>query len=483
MSSPNTGNPADNAPYVAVATVDVDNGEAVSPNPSKPDEAPPAYDADMLPPGWEKKIDKWNRVYYMDHKTRTTHWELPSATPPSYDNASTDAAPASNPLLFSAPPPVPSRPSVARPNNVAAKPEAAPKQGFGPLPSPMEPVTGSTHALAPNDDREIKPHSRLEGFPQREWSHKQATFWFGPFAAIADTVSKNTKMCFTVVLVWLAIFLIVYGLVAYTKPSSQMIVLGGILGFLMYVSYLVDIAGPALGCCGKHENSIVFDVPRRALKSDTFDHYVAVKKHLIELQKAVPVLTLRVECFHRVLTCFGQDLTKKVITFEDSRQIPIKDWKDLSPSPLSVTESLQDRGAAFAAVRYNMTFDLCPGQADLLRNLMRDYFRQHYNRDTHVRVWCEYGTPVHQEFKVDNVSKPSVRYILSRYLWVNPLVFYFCLLATIYPIYLIVWKMCQKPYYLTNHKVLDIDLDNLDKTDPVQPAKSIAPMDVVIDVK
>eukprot|EP00992_Anisonema_acinus_P010958 TRINITY_DN7011_c0_g1_i1.p1 TRINITY_DN7011_c0_g1~~TRINITY_DN7011_c0_g1_i1.p1 ORF type:complete len:329 (+),score=60.24 TRINITY_DN7011_c0_g1_i1:57-989(+) len=41
---------------------------------------PPAHRAPELPPGWEQKTDpRSGRPYYVDHGTRTTHWELPPA--------------------------------------------------------------------------------------------------------------------------------------------------------------------------------------------------------------------------------------------------------------------------------------------------------------------------------------------------------------------------------------------------------------------
>ena len=32
-----------------------------------------------LPPGWERKVTEYGKPYYVDHSTRTTHWELPGA--------------------------------------------------------------------------------------------------------------------------------------------------------------------------------------------------------------------------------------------------------------------------------------------------------------------------------------------------------------------------------------------------------------------
>ncbi|KAJ1460097.1 hypothetical protein M885DRAFT_426528, partial [Pelagophyceae sp. CCMP2097] len=54
-----------------------------------------------LPPGWEKSTNASGDVFYVDHNTRTTHWELPAVAP--------RAPPTSNPMLAlaasAAPPP------------------------------------------------------------------------------------------------------------------------------------------------------------------------------------------------------------------------------------------------------------------------------------------------------------------------------------------------------------------------------------------
>ena len=47
---------------------------------------PPAYGASPLPPGWEEKKTPDGKPYYVDHNTKTTHWERPvaPAAPPAY---------------------------------------------------------------------------------------------------------------------------------------------------------------------------------------------------------------------------------------------------------------------------------------------------------------------------------------------------------------------------------------------------------------
>lgn len=32
-----------------------------------------------LPPGWEERVDSQGRTFYVNHTTRTTQWERPSA--------------------------------------------------------------------------------------------------------------------------------------------------------------------------------------------------------------------------------------------------------------------------------------------------------------------------------------------------------------------------------------------------------------------
>jgi len=38
----------------------------------------------VLPPGWEEKIDANGRTYYVDHNTRTTTWQRPTRSVGSY---------------------------------------------------------------------------------------------------------------------------------------------------------------------------------------------------------------------------------------------------------------------------------------------------------------------------------------------------------------------------------------------------------------
>ena len=175
--------------------------------------------------------------------------------------------------------------------------------------------------------------------------------------------------------------------------------------------------------------------------------------------------------------------TKKVVTFTDSRQLPVRAWKDLSPSPLAVTDSLDRYGADFAAVRYEMTYELCPEQQPVIDILKREYENLNRDKDDHIRTWYTYGCVEHDEFKIDNVAKrASTRYLLSK-LWVNNFMFYLCLIVPLYPIYLIVWKLFQKPYYLNNHKLMYLERAYLGTVDPT-PAQvnefidTIAAMDV-----
>lgn len=38
-----------------------------------------------IPPGWERRVDQYNRVYYVDHSTRSTHWERPKPLPAGWE--------------------------------------------------------------------------------------------------------------------------------------------------------------------------------------------------------------------------------------------------------------------------------------------------------------------------------------------------------------------------------------------------------------
>ncbi|KAI8639663.1 hypothetical protein BD408DRAFT_261479 [Parasitella parasitica] len=57
-----------------------------------------------LPPGWEEKFTPEGRPYYVDHNTRSTHWEKPAPGPPAYGNYnSPPSLPASRPEGFGYP--------------------------------------------------------------------------------------------------------------------------------------------------------------------------------------------------------------------------------------------------------------------------------------------------------------------------------------------------------------------------------------------
>ena len=58
-------------PSDGVAAVDVGATE-------RPSSPPPAYPLKPLPEGWEEQTDSKGRIFYVDHNTRTTHWERPT---------------------------------------------------------------------------------------------------------------------------------------------------------------------------------------------------------------------------------------------------------------------------------------------------------------------------------------------------------------------------------------------------------------------
>ncbi|CEP14737.1 hypothetical protein [Parasitella parasitica] len=62
----------------------------------------------QLPPGWEEKFTPEGRPYYVDHNTRSTHWQKPALAPPAYGNYnSPPPLPTSRPEGFGYPPQLP----------------------------------------------------------------------------------------------------------------------------------------------------------------------------------------------------------------------------------------------------------------------------------------------------------------------------------------------------------------------------------------
>mmetsp|Transcript_25875 Transcript_25875/g.79643 ORF Transcript_25875/g.79643 Transcript_25875/m.79643 type:complete len:204 (+) Transcript_25875:91-702(+) len=74
VAQPAVAQPAQPAQYVQTASV----AQPAAPPPSY-GAPPPAYAEPPLPPGWEEKIAPDGRKYYIDHNTKSTHWERPVA--------------------------------------------------------------------------------------------------------------------------------------------------------------------------------------------------------------------------------------------------------------------------------------------------------------------------------------------------------------------------------------------------------------------
>lgn len=56
--------------------VDLENGASAAVGAS----GPTSFDenSEPLPEGWEEQADPTGRVYYVNHTTRTTHWQRPT---------------------------------------------------------------------------------------------------------------------------------------------------------------------------------------------------------------------------------------------------------------------------------------------------------------------------------------------------------------------------------------------------------------------
>jgi len=50
--------------------------------PPQPPQPPKVPQPSNIPKGWELRIDQLGKAYYVDHNTKTTHWELPSVPKP-----------------------------------------------------------------------------------------------------------------------------------------------------------------------------------------------------------------------------------------------------------------------------------------------------------------------------------------------------------------------------------------------------------------
>jgi hypothetical protein len=105
-----------------------------------------------LPPGWEAKIERTTqRVFYVDHNTKTTHWERPATPPASLPAPGTSSvgngAPATPPTTSPSPTPSPASHALTVTPPAATPAPALPNGGIvPPTPSAMLPPTpGGRH--------------------------------------------------------------------------------------------------------------------------------------------------------------------------------------------------------------------------------------------------------------------------------------------------------------------------------------------------
>ena len=305
----------------------------------------------------------------------------------------------------------------------------------------------------------------MQTYQHKEWTRDHANVLYGPLAAFMDTIWKDKSMCGVVLLLWGCLALLIAGVVAFDEPNGPMVISGATMSFFAYLLYILQVAAPASGCFDREEKKIDVDEARCALEATAHADYSPVREHLSVLQEAAPILTLHVECYRERHKTNGK--TQKFIKYSSSWQLPVRKWKDISPPPVQVSDSLERYGANFAAVRYRVSYELCPEQQPVLEILRQAYEDHHRHRDDHIRTWFSYTCTAHDEERVERVAKPtSYRYLLSR-LWVNYFVFYFCLVLPLYPLYIIGWKLFQKPYFLENHKLLYLDHVKLTDAEPV----------------
>ncbi|EGG21788.1 hypothetical protein DFA_01674 [Cavenderia fasciculata] len=122
---------------------------------------------EQLPAGWEKRVDATGKVYYVDHSTKTSHWNLPSSLVQPLVSAPAPISVA--PVVVSAPPvpivsapaPVPSPVAVAP---VVSAPAPAPVPVAAAIPTsvptfstPITPVTPSSSANVAPPQPSIAP--------------------------------------------------------------------------------------------------------------------------------------------------------------------------------------------------------------------------------------------------------------------------------------------------------------------------------------
>jgi len=387
---------------------------------------PPSYDEAMLPLGWETRQDQWGRTYYTDHNTKTTHWELPSATSPSAVIISVNPAPTA------------------------------------PIPSDIDPRPARANPSDARYDWSVLTPERMQAYAAKEWTEKDVDYvCCGCLSATSSTVCDDKLSCCLVVVFWAFIGLFIAGLVAKNEIITSYTAPGLTISVVVYFMYFLNVILPVYDCCGKRAETNISDLPRAAYVTDVQTDFIQINSHMTSLAASQPVLTLHVECYHMdPRGTYRHRTHQKTVKFKESIVIPIKSWRDVSPKPSDVCYYIHENGATYCYVKYALKYTLASEQKPLLDVLAAEYEKLHRNKDNMIRTWYTYSCPAYDEKRVDHVAKPcSLRYVLSR-LWMNPFTFHFLLVLALYPVYVVGWKVFEKSYTVTNHKLLYLDRVN-----------------------
>jgi hypothetical protein len=329
--------------------------------------------------------------------------------------------------------------------------------------------------MAPTLDPSLT-EAQLAAVPVAQVNEDTIARPMGPCGALCDTLKRNIGLWLLCIVLWGLGGTAIY---FWLHPGAEgrgwgaEVPLTMVFAFFYFV-YLGSVAGPAL-CCARR--GLARDRPLDSLSAPAVGDIRAAAAHLRSLQAAAPRLELTVTCFHTVVDDDDDGASYspnhhdhghhrhrhhrslRVVTFSQRVPLPIARWRDISPDPGLFVDAVIRRGPAYLSLAYEADYELPPGQEALLAEYRERHARLHRHRDEYCEVGIDYVVPGHVEARVDNIADThSARYTTGRMLHNWP-VLAASVVTTLYPWYIVMWKLIQTPLRYKSVKHLHIARD------------------------
>jgi hypothetical protein len=430
---------------------------------------PPSYAAamtsdDNLPVGWEQKTDEWGRTYYIDYVSKRTQWDFPGP--------STNAPPADHPGFFRrmssgmAPSAPPSYFQAGPPGSSAYSGEHRGRFEGVSAPVADDCALNDIESKLPSQSRQYidstLTQEQFDSVPMEQVDIGSVSTSYGPCDSLCSTISRNKCLVFMCICMWCLLPFMVISWVNMTDDNF-----GERLGFTLsfgfifffYFFFIIVPTGFLFFCLCDCSSSGVFvgDLPYEAIKAPSACDMNDTVTYLRELRLAEPKLQAKIECWHNVSTGTGKNRrTKRVTTFRGTKDITLVRWKDIAVDPDVFADAVITHGSEYLAINYVNTYEVHPSQLELVKEYKRHFYEMYKHRDTHCGVSIAYTTEAYNSSRIDNIARvESCRYKCSKF-FINYFWFYLCVWTTLYPIYIIIWKMLQTPVYYRSVKYLHL---------------------------